>query len=73
MLVAPTGTPGAIVQRVNRSAGAFIRQPAVVQRMHGFGLSVPAEPPSPEAMNDFVSAQREHWSRIFKTVGFKSQ
>jgi len=73
MLMAPTGTPAAITQRVNREASVFVKQAEVIQRMYGFGLSVPPDALTPQAMNEFLHAQREHWARVFKSIDYKPE
>ncbi len=73
MVLAPAGTPLAITQRVNREASAFVKQPEVVQRMYAFGLTVPPDASTTQAMNEFLRAQREHWAGIFKSIDYKPE
>jgi tripartite-type tricarboxylate transporter receptor subunit TctC len=73
MLVAPTGTAAPIVQRLNREINVFVKKPDVVQKMYGFGFTVPSEPLTIQAMNEYMREQREFWASVVKTVGFKPE
>jgi tripartite-type tricarboxylate transporter receptor subunit TctC len=67
-LLAPTGTPAAVIQRVNRDMDKVLADPDIAQRLFDFGL-VNEGAGTPEAMNDFLRAERERWAKLVKAIG----
>jgi tripartite-type tricarboxylate transporter receptor subunit TctC len=45
-LVAPAGTPKAVVDKISEAAGKILKDPAVSKRLAGAGLVVTADPPA---------------------------
>ena len=67
-LVAPTGTPSAIVQRMHREVNSLLGDAEVAQRMLAIGPI--AEPLSgPEAVETFLKQEHERWSEVAKEIG----
>ena len=67
-LVAPTGTPSAIVQRMHREVNTLLGDAEVAQRMLAIGPI--AEPLSgPEAVETFLKQEHERWSEVAKEIG----
>jgi tripartite-type tricarboxylate transporter receptor subunit TctC len=66
-LVAPTGTPKPIVERLNRSMRAMVADPAVRKRMiDGYLRPVSM---SPEQVAAFVANDAPRWERIIRESG----
>jgi tripartite-type tricarboxylate transporter receptor subunit TctC len=66
-LLAPAGTPREVIARVNRDLNQVLGDAEVGQRLRDFGLLL--EPGSPEALNDFLAAERARWSRLTREIG----
>jgi tripartite-type tricarboxylate transporter receptor subunit TctC len=67
-LVAPTGTPAAIVQRMHREVNTLLADAEVAQRMLTIGPI--AEPlSSPEAVEAFLKQEHERWAEVAKEIG----
>jgi len=72
-LLAPTGTPSEIVQRVNASAGKALANPVFRDRFltaGGVEFSPPAGGP-PEAFANFLKTEREMCEALVKLSGIK--
>lgn len=66
-LVAPPGTPAAIVERINRETRAALALPAIRQAFATAAIE-PA-PSSPAELGAFLKAQNERWNDIAKKRG----
>ena len=67
-LVAPTGTPAAVVERVNRDMNALLADKEVADRIASIGPLV--EPGmSPAQVGAFLVAEHAHWAAITKEIG----
>jgi tripartite-type tricarboxylate transporter receptor subunit TctC len=71
-LLAPTGTPAAVIQRVNRDMDKVLADPDIAQRLFDFGL-VNEGAGTPESLNDFLRAERERWSKLVKEIGLQPE
>jgi tripartite-type tricarboxylate transporter receptor subunit TctC len=71
-LLAPTGTPAAVIQRVNRDMDKVLADPEIAQRLYDFGL-VNEGAGTTESLNDFLRAERERWSRLVKEIGLQPE
>jgi tripartite-type tricarboxylate transporter receptor subunit TctC len=65
----PTGTPPAIVQKLNAGLNAMLKAPAVVDRLNK--LNVEYRPGTPEDFRAFVAAELEKWGRVVKDANIK--
>jgi tripartite-type tricarboxylate transporter receptor subunit TctC len=65
----PTGTPAAIVQKLNAGLNAMLKEPAVTDRLDK--LNVEYRPNTPEEFRAFVAAELERWSRVVKEANIK--
>jgi tripartite-type tricarboxylate transporter receptor subunit TctC len=67
VVVAPAGTPRAVVDRLNHTLDETLREPDLVDRMNHFGL----EPwvSSPEETDAFVRAELLRWARMIRERG----
>lgn len=71
-LVAPAGTPDAVVQRVNREMDKILKDAAVQERMRqvGFysdGAGTPAETAA------YIKSQYESWGKVVKETGLQPE
>lgn len=68
MLVAASGTPPDIVERLHREVRAIIADPEVRAELTRLGL-VPAQSPPPDELKRFVAAEIVRWGDIVKKAG----
>ena len=69
-VVAPTGTPRDVVERLNADIAAALAHPDVLKTLSAFGLD-PAEPNSPEAFGEFLRSEITRWAKVVKASGAK--
>lgn len=60
-IMAPAGTPARIVEKVNRDANAILRDPEMVQRLHGYATYEAGG--TPEELDKFIRTERERLKR----------
>lgn len=72
VLVAPTGTPTPIIDRLNRELAVILKEPEIVQRLLAIGLATTGAG-TPQAAGEFMRAERERWTRIVKEAGLEPQ
>ncbi|MEA2878720.1 MAG: hypothetical protein QOF14_3916 [Hyphomicrobiales bacterium] len=65
----PTGTPPAIIEKLNAGLNAMLKEPAVTDRLDK--LNVNYRPNTPEDFRAFVAAEMEKWSRVVKEANIK--
>ena len=70
-LLAPAGTPREVVLRVNRELNLVLAEPEVAQRLRDLGLVL--DPGTPEALNEFLAAERTRWSKLVKEIGLQPE
>jgi len=66
-LLAPRGTPVAIIERVNRESNAALKAPAVRTFMNNAAIEQIGS--TPVEFGAFFRAEREQWARIIKETG----
>ena len=71
-LLAPTGTPPAVIQRVNRDMDRVLTDPDMAQRLFDFGL-VNEGAGTPESLNEFLRAERDRWAKLVKQIGLQPE
>ena len=71
-LLAPSGTPAAIVQRLNREMDKVLADPEIAQRLYDFGL-VNEGAGTPETLNEFLRAERGRWTKLVKEIGLQPE
>jgi tripartite-type tricarboxylate transporter receptor subunit TctC len=71
-LLAPTGTPAAIVQKANRDMDKVLTDPEVAQRLFDLGL-VNEGAGTPESLAEFLRAERERWGKLVKDIGLQPE
>jgi len=66
-LVAPAGTPPAIITRLGREVTALLSDKEVAERILNVGPIV--EPGSPEKFGAFLQEERTRWAQVAKEIG----
>ena len=72
-LVAPTGTPADIVQRVNREMDRIVKTPQFLEPVRKFSWSNLNGASTPQELARFYRAEYEKWGRIMREVGIQPQ
>jgi tripartite-type tricarboxylate transporter receptor subunit TctC len=67
VLVAPLGTPEAIVQKANLGLNKAISDPDIIARLGRIGRD--AQPMSPQATEAFIQAEQRKWAPIVALLG----
>jgi len=68
-LVAPAGTPRAVVDRLNAEVAKVLQTPEMKEKMTGLGTDVVAN--SPEQFAQYLREETAKWSKIVKDAGIK--
>jgi tripartite-type tricarboxylate transporter receptor subunit TctC len=71
ILLAPAGTPRAIVERLNAESLKAMASPEIRERLAGLG----GEPASgsPEDTAVFLKREYEQWGRVIREAGIKAE
>jgi len=69
-VVAPVGTPPAVVVRLNQAIEKSLARPETRERIAGMGV-VPVGGP-PEVFRNFLVQDLDRWSQLIKTTGIKA-
>jgi tripartite-type tricarboxylate transporter receptor subunit TctC len=72
MLLAPKGTPRAIVERLNREANATMASAEVKERLAKLGIDA-VESSTPESTAKFIRDEAEKWAPIVKATGAQTE
>lgn len=70
-IVAPVGTPPAVVAKVQRSVAAALANPEMAARLDNVGISVVSS--TPEQFQQFIDDETVRWSKVIKESGLKIQ
>jgi tripartite-type tricarboxylate transporter receptor subunit TctC len=68
-VVAPAGTPPAIVQKIQREVVKIYADPAVSERLEKSGIN--AVTSTPAEFDAFFRAEAERWAKVFRESGIK--
>lgn len=68
-LMAPAGTPAAIVQRLNAEANAALADAEVRRRIEAAGLQIRGG--SAAEFRDFIDSEARKWAQVIKTANIK--
>src|SRR6266481_5192022 len=68
-LVAPAGTPRAIVDKVQREVVNMYADPVIADKLEKSGISAVSS--TPEEFEAFVRKELDRWNRVFKESGIK--
>jgi tripartite-type tricarboxylate transporter receptor subunit TctC len=66
-MIAPGGTPPAIVASLNRIANAAMHDPAVKEKLGSQGLTVVGD--TPEHFRGFISSEAAKWAKVINDAG----
>jgi len=70
-IVAPAGTPRAVVQRLYNEVGRAIAQPDVRERLANAALE--PVPPSPDQFGRLIDAELKRWAQVIKDANIKTE
>ena len=68
MIMAPAGTPRAIVDKLNAELKVFVTDTGVQDQMKKMGM-LPVVTPSPEELSKFLVEDIERWSKLVRQAG----
>ena len=71
-LVAPTGTPAEVVQRVNHDLQPILSDPHVVNRLRDIGFFTDGAG-TPESTGQFIRMQYEAWGKAIREIGLQPE
>ncbi|MEJ8851161.1 tripartite tricarboxylate transporter substrate binding protein [Variovorax rhizosphaerae] len=67
--LAPTGTPPAVVAKLNAAITEAMKTPAVQAKLLDLGLDL--DPGTPEALTQFLQADASRWDKVIKQAGIR--
>ena len=70
ILVAPSGTPADILQRMNRALDPIVRDPDYAKRLLAIGF-VSSDAGTPQSLVETIRAEREMWDKIMKVAAIE--
>ncbi|MFO1304835.1 MAG: tripartite tricarboxylate transporter substrate binding protein [Burkholderiales bacterium] len=70
-ILAPAKTPRAIVDRLNRVLTAALKDPEVVEKLAGMGIT--ATPGTPEQFTDQMTSDLAKYGQVVKAAGIKAE
>lgn len=68
-LVAPAGTPAAIVERLNAEFGAALRDEQIQATMRGMGME--PVPGSVKSFDAYIRSETQKWARVIRAANIK--
>ncbi len=68
-LLAPSGTPDAIIARLNREIASAMRNPSMIAKLRAQGLEPTSG--SPEELGDFIASEQKKWAAVAKKAGIR--
>ena len=68
-LLAPAGTPRAVIDKLNAQVNTALRDPALAGQMTGAAMDLLPGPP--EAVFEFIGQERSKWGAIVKAKGIR--
>ena len=66
-VVAPTGTPRPVIERLNAEITKALREPALIERFESIGLAILAD--TPESFGRLIVAESAKWRRVIELTG----
>ncbi|HEX9431320.1 MAG TPA: tripartite tricarboxylate transporter substrate-binding protein, partial [Burkholderiales bacterium] len=69
-LMAPAGTPPAIIERLNRETVKILAQPEVRKKLNDLGLDV--IPGTPAEFASAIEREMPRWAGVIKQLGIKA-
>ncbi len=71
ILVAPPGTPAAIVRKIGEDLNAVLARPEVRQKLDA--LSISTRTMSPQGLSEFIKSERQLWKPVIQQLGLATQ
>lgn len=68
-LVAPAGTPGAVVDKIQREVAKMYADPGIIDKLEKSGITAMSS--TPAEFDAFFRRETERWSRVFRESGIK--
>lgn len=72
LVVAPTGTPQPIIDRMNKEINAVLKEDEVVKRLTAMAFTITAGG-SPADTGKYVAAQHAAWGKLVEEIGIKPE
>ena len=72
VVVAPAGTPAAMVEKLNGAIAGFLKLPNTQERMHAVGLAS-SGPKTVAETAAFISREQQRWRDIASEIGIEAQ
>ena len=69
VLMAPAGTPPAIINKLSAEVDKILKKPEVIERFGGLGAKPVGG--SPESLGKFIAAETTKWQKVVKDSGAK--
>jgi tripartite-type tricarboxylate transporter receptor subunit TctC len=66
-VVAPVGTPAAIIEKFNRDLDRVLREPETVKRLYDLGI-IDNGAGTPRQLADFLAAEHARWGQLAKDL-----
>jgi len=70
-LVAPAGTPSAVVDRLHKEVNEILKEPDVREKFKGWGLDIIGNTPTEFA--SFLRRDIDQWTRVIKSANIKAE
>jgi tripartite-type tricarboxylate transporter receptor subunit TctC len=70
-LVAPKGTPNAIIDKLNTEINAVVADPDMKTRL--VGLGVPPMPMTPAAFGQLIAEDTDKWAKVIRAANIKAE
>ena len=70
-LFAPAGTPGSVIQQIQRDTAAALALPDVREKLAGMGMEI--VPGTPDSLAKFLRDDIDTWRRVSRAAGIKPE
>jgi tripartite-type tricarboxylate transporter receptor subunit TctC len=70
-LFAPAGTPGSVIQQIQRDTAAALALPDVREKLAGMGMEI--VPGTPDSLAKFLRDDIDTWRRVSQAAGIKPE
>ncbi len=70
-MVAPRGTPRAVVERLHKEVVAVLGEPAIAERLTRAGLDPIGD--TPVEFSKYLKAEADKWEKVVKSAGIKAE
>lgn len=68
-ILAPTGTPPAVIEKLNKAMVAVLNDPATVKKLISLGFT--PSPTTPDEFSQFIKSEMKKWAAAAKTANVK--